>query len=39
MVLERQIDALEQRLAGQTAATLQTVNLLDRVQGRLPRNS
>jgi len=37
--LERQIEALEQKLAAQTAATLQTVNLLDRVQSRLPRDS
>ena len=37
--LERQVERLEQRLEAQSAATLQTVNLLDRVQMRLARDS
>jgi hypothetical protein len=37
--LERQVERLEQRLEAQSAATLQTVNLLDRVQTRLARDS
>jgi hypothetical protein len=37
--LERQIETLEEKLAAQTAATLQTVNLLDRVHERLARDS
>ncbi|MDF3039478.1 MAG: hypothetical protein K0Q71_2184 [Thermomicrobiales bacterium] len=39
MELERRIEALEQRLAAQTATTLQTLSLLERVQRRLARDS